>query len=111
MDERIIIKSIKVDKNGKVLSENVISDKEITMPTDNTDFGYNQKEQLKILDKLQQSFLEEVNKLVLSTPNNLGAGIFWWEPATYQGRSSRDFFDTEGNALPVIKLFDMWTRK
>ena len=59
----------------------------------------------------QRAFLEEVNKLVLSTPNNLGAGIFWWEPATYQGRSSRDYFDKEGNALPVINVFDMWTRK
>jgi len=59
----------------------------------------------------QKTFLKEVNKLVLSTPNNLGAGIFWWEPATYQGRSNRDFFDIEGNALPVIKVFDMWTRR
>jgi len=29
----------------------------------------------------------------------LGAGIFWWEPATFGGRSTRDFFDENGNVL------------
>jgi arabinogalactan endo-1,4-beta-galactosidase len=59
----------------------------------------------------QEEFLDEVNKIVLQTPGNLGAGIFWWEPATYGGRSSRDFFDTEGNVLPVITVFDKYTRR
>jgi len=58
----------------------------------------------------QKEFLDEVNKVVLNTPNNLGAGIFWWEPATYGGRSTRDFFDENGNVLPVITVFDKFTR-
>jgi arabinogalactan endo-1,4-beta-galactosidase len=59
----------------------------------------------------QKEFLQEVNNIVLQTPNNLGAGIFWWEPATFGGRSSRDFFDENGNVLPVITVFDKYTRK
>jgi len=59
----------------------------------------------------QKEFLEEVHRIVLNTPNNLGAGIFWWEPATNGGRSSRDFFDTKGNVLPVITVFDKYTRR
>jgi arabinogalactan endo-1,4-beta-galactosidase len=59
----------------------------------------------------QRDFLEAVNEIVLSTPDNLGAGIFWWEPATMGGRSSRDFFDEKGNVLPVITVFDKYTRR
>jgi arabinogalactan endo-1,4-beta-galactosidase len=58
----------------------------------------------------QREFLEEVNRIVMSAPDNLGAGIFWWEPATKGGRSSRDFFDENGNVLPVINVFDKFTR-
>jgi len=60
----------------------------------------------------QKEFLEEVNKIVLDTPNNLGIGIFWWEPATMnmRGISTRDFFDDAGNVLPVITVFDKFTR-
>jgi arabinogalactan endo-1,4-beta-galactosidase len=46
----------------------------------------------------------------MNTPDNLGAGVFWWEPATFGGRSTRDFFDNNGNVLPVIKVFDKFTR-
>lgn len=62
--------------------------------------------------KGQKQFLEEVNRIVLDTPDNLGAGIFWWEPATMnmRGISTRDFFDDEGNVLPVITVFDKYTR-
>ena len=59
----------------------------------------------------QKQFLQEVNNIVLQTPDNLGAGIFWWEPATMGGRSTRDFFDENGNVLPVITVFDKYTRK
>jgi arabinogalactan endo-1,4-beta-galactosidase len=59
----------------------------------------------------QKEFLQEVNNIVLQTPENLGAGIFWWEPATMGGRSTRDFFDEKGNVLPVISVFDKYTRK
>jgi arabinogalactan endo-1,4-beta-galactosidase len=57
----------------------------------------------------QEEFLDAVNKIVLETPGNLGKGIFWWEPATFGGRSTRDFFDETGNVLPVIKVFDKYT--
>jgi len=59
----------------------------------------------------QKEFLDEVNKVVLNTPNNLGVGIFWWEPATTSGGiGTRDFFDENGNVLPVITVFDKYTR-
>lgn len=58
----------------------------------------------------QRQFLEEVHRVVLNTPDNLGAGVMWWEPATFEGRSHRDYFDPGGNALPVIEVFDMWVR-
>lgn len=58
----------------------------------------------------QKEFLEEVNRLVMSTPGNLGAGVFWWEPATMGGRSTRDYFDEDGNVQPVITVFDKFTR-
>jgi arabinogalactan endo-1,4-beta-galactosidase len=60
----------------------------------------------------QRQFLEEVNRIVLETTDNLGAGIFWWEPATknLRGISTRDFFDDQGNVLPVITVFDKYTR-
>ena len=58
----------------------------------------------------QRQFLEEVNRLVLNTPGNRGVGIFWWEPAVAGRLRSRGFFDDDGNALPVINVFDRWTR-
>ncbi len=58
----------------------------------------------------QKEFLDEVNRIVLETPGNLGRGVFWWEPATYGGRSTRDIFDENGNVLPVITVFDKYTR-
>lgn len=60
----------------------------------------------------QRQFLEAVHRLVLSTPDNRGKGIFWWEPAVNLRSpiSSRGMFDADGNALPVIEVFDKWTR-
>ncbi len=60
----------------------------------------------------QKQFLEEVNRIVMETPDNLGIGVFWWEPATMNmiGISTRDFFDDGGNVLPVISVFDKFTR-
>ena len=62
--------------------------------------------------KGQKKFLEAVNEIVLQTPDNLGHGIFWWEPAVGHrpGITSRDMFDSEGNVLPVIEVFDKFTR-
>jgi arabinogalactan endo-1,4-beta-galactosidase len=60
----------------------------------------------------QREFLEEVNRLLLNTPNHRGAGIFWWEPAVARGRlRDRGFFDDDNQALPVIQVFDRWSRK
>jgi arabinogalactan endo-1,4-beta-galactosidase len=47
---------------------------------------------------------------VQQTPNGLGKGIFWWEPAVTGPLGSRSFFDDSGNALPVIRAFDSLTR-
>ncbi len=59
----------------------------------------------------QKQFLEEVNRVVQETPGGLGKGIFWWEPAVESGPIySRGMFDDEGNALPVITVFDKFTR-
>lgn len=59
----------------------------------------------------QKEFLEEVHKIVLNIPNNLGKGIFWWEPAApNKGFSYRTFFDKKGNVLPVINVFDKYVR-
>jgi arabinogalactan endo-1,4-beta-galactosidase len=59
----------------------------------------------------QREFLDEVNRLVLNTPHHRGRGIFWWEPAVPGGPiASRGMFDAENNALPVINVFDRFTR-
>ena len=58
----------------------------------------------------QRQFLEQVNRIVLETPNGLGKGVFWWEPAVTGGLRSRGFFDDDGNALPVITVFDEFTK-
>jgi arabinogalactan endo-1,4-beta-galactosidase len=58
----------------------------------------------------QKEFLEEVNRIVFNVPDNRGIGVFWWEPAVMR-KMSRGFFDEEGNVLPVITIFDKFTRK
>ena len=58
----------------------------------------------------QKEFLEEVNRIVLHVPDGRGCGVFWWEPAVSR-RGSRSFFDETGNVLPVIGVFDKYTRK
>ena len=57
----------------------------------------------------QKQFWEEVTRIVLAVPDNRGTGVFWWEPAT-SGRGSRSFFDDDKNVLPVITVFDKYTR-
>ena len=59
----------------------------------------------------QRQFLDEVHRLVLSTPHNRGKGVFWWEPAVSGGLRRRGMFDDDGNALPVITVFDRFTRR
>jgi arabinogalactan endo-1,4-beta-galactosidase len=59
----------------------------------------------------QAEFLAKVNQLVQETPNHRGVGIFWWEPAVSGPLRSRGFFDDNGDALPVIHVFDQTARK
>lgn len=62
----------------------------------------------------QRDFLAAVHEIVLQVPDGLGTGIFWWEPMVAQrpgrpgGLRNRGMFDDEGNALPVINVFDRW---
>ncbi|NQU85832.1 MAG: glycosyl hydrolase 53 family protein [Mariniphaga sp.] len=58
----------------------------------------------------QKEFWDEVNKVILSVPDNRGVGVYWWEPATSR-RGTRSFFDDNKNVLPVITVFDKYTRK
>ena len=59
----------------------------------------------------QRQFLDEVNRVVLNTPYNRGKGVFWWEPAVMGGLRRRGMFDDDGNVLPVITVFDKFTRR
>lgn len=58
----------------------------------------------------QREFLDEVNRIVLAVPGGYGKGVFWWEPAVMGPLRSRGFFDDKGDALPVITVFDRFTR-
>ena len=58
----------------------------------------------------QKEFLEELNRAVQAAPFGLGKGIFWWEAAVSGARGGRGFFDATGNALPVMTVFDRFTR-
>jgi arabinogalactan endo-1,4-beta-galactosidase len=58
----------------------------------------------------QREFLDEVNRAVQAAPLGLGKGIFWWEAAVSGARGGRGFFDASGNALPVMTVFDKYTR-
>jgi arabinogalactan endo-1,4-beta-galactosidase len=59
----------------------------------------------------QRAFLDEVNRVVLASPGGRGIGVFWWEPAVVGPLRSRGYFDDDGNALPVLQVFDRFTRK
>lgn len=60
----------------------------------------------------QRDFLDELTRVVLQTPDERGKGIFWWEPAVGNRGSlgARSFFDADGNSLPVLSVFDKYTR-
>jgi len=59
----------------------------------------------------QREFLDEVNRIVMNTPDNRGKGVFWWEPAVVPKYNSRGMFDRDGNALPVLTVFERFTRR
>ena len=58
----------------------------------------------------QRDFLDELNRVVQAAPNGRGIGVFWWEPAVTGNLASRGFFDENFNALPVMNVFDKFTR-
>lgn len=59
----------------------------------------------------QRLFLEEVHRALMATPKGRGAGVFWWEPAVHRGGlASRGMFDDQGRSLPVLTVFDRFTR-
>jgi len=58
----------------------------------------------------QRQFLEALTRVVMDVPDGRGQGVFWWEPAVSGSLISRGFFDNDGNALPVITVFDPYTR-
>jgi arabinogalactan endo-1,4-beta-galactosidase len=62
----------------------------------------------------QKEFFDQVNRIVMNTPDNRGKGLFWWEPAVAPdapGIASRGMFDSSGNALPVLTVFDRFLGK
>jgi arabinogalactan endo-1,4-beta-galactosidase len=58
----------------------------------------------------QRQWLEAVNEVVMQTPHGRGKGVFWWEPAAGGGLVARGYFDEEHNALPILSVFDRFTR-
>ena len=54
----------------------------------------------------QRDFLQALTAVVEATPNHLGRGIFWWEPAVRGPLARRGLFDDDGNALPALNVFD-----
>ena len=59
----------------------------------------------------QREFLDEVNRVVMETPNGHGKGVFWWEPAVQGELTIRGLFEDQYNALPAMTVFDRFTRK
>ena len=59
----------------------------------------------------QKDYLQSLNQILLDVSSPKIRGLFWWEPAVPPGPlRSRGFFDDKGNALPVINVFDKYTR-
>jgi len=54
----------------------------------------------------QRDFLQAVAETVAATPDHLGRGLFWWEPAVHGALARRGLFDDDGNALPALNTFD-----
>lgn len=54
----------------------------------------------------QRDFLRAVADAVAATPDGLGRGVFWWEPAVRGPLERRGLFDDQGEALPAMDVFD-----
>ena len=59
----------------------------------------------------QREFLDELNRVVMETPDGRGKGVFWWEPAVQGPLTIRGLFDDQNRALPAMTVFDRFTRK
>lgn len=58
MPKKLIVIVNAVDENGEMSLTKEISRKEITPPTDVSNFGYNRTEQLQIIAGVQQAMLD-----------------------------------------------------
>jgi hypothetical protein len=61
--EQVVNKTLRVhidvvNESGEVIDSKVINEKEIIHPRNAGEFGYNQAEQLSLLDDIQQSLLD-----------------------------------------------------
>jgi arabinogalactan endo-1,4-beta-galactosidase len=54
----------------------------------------------------QRDFLQALARVVAATPNGLGKGLFWWEPAVRGPLARRGLFDDDGNSLPALNVFN-----
>jgi arabinogalactan endo-1,4-beta-galactosidase len=54
----------------------------------------------------QRDFLRAVADAVAATPDGLGRGVFWWEPAVRGPLAIRGLFNDQGEALPAMDVFD-----
>jgi arabinogalactan endo-1,4-beta-galactosidase len=59
----------------------------------------------------QREFLDELNRVVMETPDGHGKGVFWWEPAVQGPLTIRGMFDDQHKALPAMTVFDRFMRK
>jgi len=59
----------------------------------------------------QRDFLQSLIPVVAATPNGLGRGIFWWEPAVRGPLARRGLFDDDANSLPALNVFDSCMRE
>ncbi len=57
----------------------------------------------------QKDYLQSLVRTILSVSSTKVKGVFWWEPAVSGGLSRRGYFDKDGNALPVMDVFDKYT--
>ena len=58
----------------------------------------------------QREFLQALTATVLATPDGLGRGVFWWEPAVGGPLARRGLFDANGDSLPALDLFNACMR-
>ena len=53
----------------------------------------------------QKAWFQTVNEIVMAAPDNLGRGVFWWEPM-FRGRG---FFDDKTHkAKPIVEAFEQY---